>query len=158
MVGARFADEVTVEVVSKVSLKLAGGGGFSGLRTVASIAVLAGAVISVGFLVRATGRNPSQLLVVLMAIWVVSPFVALLWANLVSKPWSAPVRVSLYGVMLLVSLASLTIYSADALWPRSSQAAFVFIAVPPASWLLSAIAVSLAAFTSRRTSRRVDEN
>ena len=91
MVGARFAGEVTVEVVSKVSLKLAGGGGFSGLRAAASIAVLAGAVISVGFLVRATGRNPSQLLVVLMAIWVVSPFVALLWANFVSKRWSAPV-------------------------------------------------------------------
>ncbi len=48
-------------------------GGFVGLRTAASIAVLAGAVGSVGFLLRATNRNPSQLLVVLMAIWVVCP-------------------------------------------------------------------------------------
>ena len=129
-------------------------GEFVGLRTAASIAVLAGAVGSVGFLLRATSRNPSQLLVVLMAIWVVSPFVALLWASFASKPWSAPARMSLYGVMLLVSLSTLAIYVADALWPRSSQAAFVFIAVPPASWLLSAVAVFLAAFISGRRLRR----
>src|SRR5439155_22315661 len=64
-------------------------GGFVGLRRAASIAVLAGAVCSVGFLLRATGRNPSQILVALMAIWVVSPFMALLWASFASKPWSA---------------------------------------------------------------------
>ena len=60
-------------------------GGLLRLRTAALIAVLAGAVGSVGLLLRATNRNPSQLLVVLLAIWVVSPFVALLWASIVSK-------------------------------------------------------------------------
>jgi hypothetical protein len=91
-----------------------------------------------------------------MATWVVSPFVALLWASVASKLWSAPARVALYVLMLLVSLSSLAIYEADALWPRGSQAAFVFIAVPPASWLLSALAVSLVAFIFGRRSRRFD--
>ncbi len=81
---------------------------------------------------------------------------ALFWANIASKCWSVLTRVSLYGVMLLVSLSSLAIYEADALWPRDSQGAFVFIAFPPASWLLSAIVVSIAAFISGRRSRRAD--
>jgi hypothetical protein len=132
------------------------GSGFFGLRAAALIAVLAGAVGSVGFLLRATNRNPSQLLVVLLAIWVLSPFVALLWANIVSKRWSVLTRVTLSSVMLVVTLSSLAIYEADALWPRKSQAAFVFIIVPPASWLLSAIVVPLAAFISGRRSRRAD--
>jgi hypothetical protein len=88
--------------------------------------------------------------VVLLAMWVVAPFVALLWARSASKQWMALTRLTLYGVMLLVSLSTLTIYVADALWPRASQGAFVFIAVPPAALLLSASAVSIAAFISRR--------
>jgi hypothetical protein len=127
-----------------------------GLRTAAEVAVLAGAVGSVGFLLRATNRNPSQLLVVLLAIWVVSPFVALLWANIAAKRWPVLTRVTLYGMMLVVPLSSLAIYVADALWPRNSQGAFVFIVVPPASWLLSGIVVLIAAFISDGRSRRAD--
>ena len=121
-----------------------------GLRTAASIAVLAGAVASVGLLLRATDRNPSQLLVVLLAIWVVSPFVALFWASIVSKRWSVLTRVTLYGVMLVVPLSCLAIYVADAIWPRTSPGPFVFIPVPPASWLFSALVVLAAALISRR--------
>src|SRR6202171_3427339 len=97
-------------------------GRFVGLRTAALIAVVAGAVGSVGLLLRATNRNPSQLLVMLLAMWVLSPFVALLWANIASKRWSVLTRVTLYGVMLVVPLSSLAIYVADAIWPRTSPA------------------------------------
>ena len=131
-------------------------GRFLCLRTAALIAVLAGAVGSVGLLLRATNRNPSQLLVVLLAIWVVSPFVALFWASIVSKRWSVLTRVTLYGVMLVVPLGSLAIYVADAIWPRSSPGPFVFIPVPPASWLFSALVVLAAALISGRRSRRAD--
>jgi hypothetical protein len=95
--------------------------------------------------------------VVLLAIWVLSPFVALLWAGIVSKRWSVLTRVALYGVMLIVPLSALAIYMADAIWPRTSPGPFVFIPVPPASWLLSAIVVLMAAFISGRRSRRVDD-
>ena len=57
------------------------------------------------------------------------------------------------GVMLVVALCSLTIYAADALWPRGSQAAFFFIVVPPGSWLLSAIAIAMAALSARMSGR-----
>ena len=128
-----------------------------GLRTAALIAVLAGAVGSVGLLLRASNRNPSQLLVVLLAIWVVAPFLALLLASIVSKGWSVLTRVTLYGVMLVVPLSCLAIYVADAIWPRTSPGPFVFIPVPPASWLFSALAVLAAALISGRRSRRADD-
>jgi ABC-type Mn2+/Zn2+ transport system permease subunit len=91
-----------------------------------------------------------------MAIWVFSPFVALLWANIVSKGWSVMTRATLHGVMLAVALGSLAVYGADAVWPRKSQAAFVFVAVPPVSWLLITI-VPMAACISGRMSRRRDD-
>jgi len=91
-----------------------------------------------------------------MAIWVLSPFIALVLANVVSKRWSSLTRATLYGVMLAVTLGSLAIYGDDATGHRRPQAAFVFVLVPPASWLLIAIAVPIAAFISGRLSRRGD--
>ena len=48
------------------------------------LAVVAGAVGSVGLMLRA-GRSTPRLLLVLFVIWVLSPFVALAWANMVSS-------------------------------------------------------------------------
>ncbi len=131
-------------------------GGFLGrLRAAALIAVLAGAVGSVGLLLRAGQRTP-RLLLVLFFFWVLSPFVALVLANVVSKRWSVLTRATLYSVMLVVTLGSLAIYGYDALRPRKAQAAFWYVVVPPASWLLMAIVVPIAALISRRLSRRGD--
>ncbi len=132
------------------------GGEFLGrLRAAALIAVVVGAAGSVGLLLRAGQRAP-RLLLILMAIWVLSPFIALVLANVVSKRWSSLTRATLYGVMLAVTLGSLAIYGDDAMGHRRAQAAFVFVLVPPVSWLLIAIAVPIAAFISGRLSRRGD--
>ena len=131
-------------------------GGFLGrLRAAAMIAVVVGAAGSVGLLLRAGQRTP-RFLLVLMAIWVLSPFIALVLANVVSKRWSSLTRATLYGVMFAVALGSLAIYGDDAMGHRRPQAAFVFVLVPPASCLLIAIAVPIAAFISGRLSRRGD--
>ena len=81
---------------------------------------------------------------------------ALLWASIVSKGWSVLTRVTLYGVMLVVPLSCLAIYVADPIWPRTSPGPFVFIPVPPASWLFSAFVVLAAALISGTRSRRDD--
>ena len=131
-------------------------GGFVGrLRAAALIAVLVGAAGSLGLMLRAGQRSP-RLLLVLFTVWVLSPFVALVLAHVVSKRWSVLTRVTLYGVMLVITLASLAIYGHDAVRPPRSQAAFVYVAVPPASWLFIAIVVPIAALISRRLSRRSD--
>jgi len=132
-------------------------GGFLGrLRAAALIAVVVGAAGTVGLFLRAGQRTP-RLLLVLMAIWVLSPFIALVLASVVSKRWSSLTRATLYGVMLAVTLGSLAIYGDDAMGHRRAQAAFVYVLVPPASWLLIAIAVPIAAFISGRLSRRGDD-
>ena len=58
-------------------------GAFLGLlRGMALIAVVAGAVGSLGLMLRADQRTP-RFLLVLFFFWVLSPFVALAWANVV---------------------------------------------------------------------------
>jgi hypothetical protein len=99
-------------------------------------------------------RNPSHLLIFLFVIWVLSPFVLLGLANIISQRWSSLTRGTLYGVTLVLSLSSLAIYAHRALGPPRPQAAFIFIVVPPASWLLIAIVVSLAGLISGRLTRR----
>jgi hypothetical protein len=113
-----------------------------------------GALGSLGFLLLA-GQRPPLLLLVIMAIWVVAPFVALLLAERISKSWPGLVRTTLSVLLFLVTLGSLTAYAGDALRPRKAQAAFVFVAAPMVSWALIAIAVPIAALVSRRRSRRL---
>jgi hypothetical protein len=129
-------------------------GGFLGvLRASAMVAVVAGAAGSVGFMLRA-GRRTPRLLLILFVIWVLSPFVALAWAGVVSKRWSIPTRVTLYCVAILLTLGSLAMYGGLVSPPPGSARAFVFVAVPPISWFLMAIAVPMTAFLSRRRSPR----
>ena len=95
------------------------------------------------------------MLLVLFTIWVLSPFVALLWANMVSKRWSVVTRAALYGVTLVVALGSLAIYSELIVSkPPGSPNAFLFVAVPPASWVFITIVVPMTAFIAGRLSRR----
>ncbi|MDP8980089.1 MAG: hypothetical protein M3O35_05810 [Acidobacteriota bacterium] len=120
------------------------------LRTAALIGVLAGAAGSLVFMLRAGYRNRSGLLVTLFTIWVLAPFAGLAWGWLVSQRWEVRTRTALYCVTLAVTLGSLGIYAADAWGPPKPKAAFVFVAVPPVSWLVMAIALALAAFLFRR--------
>src|SRR5258705_9858346 len=144
--------EVPGEMTSKASR--ARPDGFLGLLgTVALIAVLAGTGGSVGLMLRA-GRSAPRLLLVLFTIWVLSPFVALAWANIVSKRWSVLTRATLYCVTLVITLGSLGIYLDRVLRPPKSTPAFVFVVVPPVSWMLMTIVLATAALILRRRSHR----
>jgi hypothetical protein len=105
-----------------------------------------------------SGRHAPLLLIVLFTIWVLSPFAALVLADAVSKRWSAVTRQALYGAMLLVAVASVIVYGADAMRPPRPQAAFVYVIVPPVSWLLAAVIVASGAAVSRGRSRRGDDH
>jgi hypothetical protein len=124
------------------------------LRAVALVAVVVGAIGSVGLMLRA-GRSTPRLLLVLFVIWVLSPFMALAWANMVSKGWSVLTRATLYCVTLVITLGSLAIYGdVVVVAPAGSANAFRFVVVPPASWLLMTIVVPIAALISGMLSRR----
>ena len=115
------------------------------LRATALVAVLIGAAASFGFMLRVGHRNPSRLLVALFTVWVLSPFVALVWGHIASKRWPLFARKMLYSVMLVLALASVAIYGDVALGAPKAKPAFAFLAVPLASWLVLAVVVALVA-------------
>jgi hypothetical protein len=123
------------------------------LHPVALAAVVLGAVGSVALILWIGHRNPSRLLLTLFVIWDLSPFVALILADMVSKRWPVSTRATLHIVMLVVALSSLALYADVVLRPRP-QPAFMFLVVPFGSWLLITIVVPVAALISRRLSRR----
>ena len=142
---------MSINVPSELTAEASRGkpdGRFPGvLRTVALIAAVAGAVGSVGLMLWVGHRNPSRVLLALFVIWDLSPFVALLLADMVSKRWSVITRATLHIVMLVVALSSLALYG-DVVWRPRSQSAFMFLVVPLGSWLLMTIVVPLAALIS----------
>lgn len=104
------------------------------LRTVALIAVVAGAAGSVALMLRVGHRNQSSILMVLFAIWVLSPFMALGLTDVISKPWSSLTRATSYGLMLIVTLGSLLLYGNVAFGRRSPAGnASPYCAHPPRS-------------------------
>lgn len=124
--------------------------GFLGpLRATALVALLAGAVGSVGLTLRA-GRHAPQILQVLFTAWVLIPFVALLLTSVVSRGWSVLTRASLYVVTLVVTGGSFTIYGLVAAEAARKNPTSTFVVVPPASCLLIAVAISVAALIARR--------
>ena len=135
-------------MTSNVSRGMPEAGWLRVLRGAALIAVLAGAAGSVGLMLRAGRRQDSRVLILLFGIWVVSPFLAAVWANVISKRWPVVARAALYGMMLVITLGSLAIYGDVAFGHPRVKTGFIFLVVPFASWLLLAVAVALAAVVS----------
>ena len=124
------------------------------LRIIAQLVLLGGAVGSLGLMLN-PGRHTPILLLILFVGWVLSPFMALLATNVISKRWSLISRVTLYCLMLVIAIGSLVGYSGVLSTP-DAKPAFIFLMVPLISWLLIAIVIPLAGYLSRRRSRSGD--
>jgi hypothetical protein len=98
----------------------------------ARVAAWAGAVGSVGLMLYVGRRNASVLLMVIFAVWVIAPFLGVLFADLVRKRGGA----MLHGLMLILAVGSLAIYGWVAFGPPMAKPAGVFLIVPAVSWLL----------------------
>lgn len=122
-------------------------------RLLALTAGLVGALGSLGFVLYTGRNNNSVLLVALFVIWVLSPFIALFVANLVSMRWPAFTRVMLYCLIIFLSVGSMVFYS-GALRPSGTKPAFVFLVVPLLSWIIMAIVIPITISVSRRLSVR----
>ncbi|HXP61766.1 MAG TPA: hypothetical protein VN829_14825, partial [Dongiaceae bacterium] len=107
---------------------------------------------SLGLTLWAGRHNPSRLLLVLFALWVLSPFMALAVVNVVSKSWSVVSRATLHSVTLVLTLVSFAVYGGVHLRSATPNA-FVFVVVPPISCLLIAIVVALATLASGKLSQ-----
>ena len=117
-------------------------------------ATVIGAIGSVALLFYAGtrgGSNKTQpVVMILIAIWVLSPFVILLAADALSKSWSDVTRSALYAMMIVIPVISLIVYVLMATGPVRPKAAAPFVATPPVSWLLILIALSIGSLLGRR--------
>jgi len=117
------------------------------------VAILIGALGALGFLFRAAQRPP-LIVLVLMAGWVLAPFVILVFLQALSASWRSLTRTTLYVVIWVVTLGTLAVYADDARGHRRPQAAFVFVLVPPVSSLLMAVSLATAALIARSRGSR----
>lgn len=120
------------------------------VRRAALAAALAGAAGSIGFMLYAGRRNPSRILVLLFAMWVLSPFAAAVLAWAKSDRWSALTRTTLYGTMIVIATVSVYVYGVVALGHTRLKLGFVFLVVPLVTWLVLAIAVLVASIIHSR--------
>lgn len=123
------------------------------MRSVSLIALAGGAALSVALMLYAGRHNDLRLLKALFTVWVLSPFAALGWAHAASRRWIPASRALLYSLTIGVTLGSLVLYGARVLWPPSAQGAFVFVAVPPATWIVMGAALAVGAQISRARAR-----
>jgi hypothetical protein len=121
----------------------------AGLRSAALVAVVIGAVGSIGLL-RHAQQHPPPLIVVFFVVWVFAPFALFGAANLFSKNWPAALRQTLYVVTLVITGLSLAIYLDDNIAHRTLHRAGVWVAVPPGSVIISGLVVGVAAWQARR--------
>lgn len=113
------------------------------MRAAARIAVVVGALGSVVLMLYAGRRNPSAFLLVLFAIWDLSPFVGLAMANRASRRWPRRLDTMVNVIALVVAAGSLAIYISVVLIAPIPRFARLFLIVPLVSWLLLLIPVGL---------------
>lgn len=121
----------------------------AGLRTIALVAVVIGAVASIGLL-RHASQRPPPFLAVLFVIWVAAPFALLAVANSLSQRWPVAVRKTLYFTTLVITVASIAIYFDDNVSHRTTHPGAVWVAVPPASVLLTVVLLGAAGISIKK--------
>jgi hypothetical protein len=118
------------------------------LRTASLTVLFVGAVGSVALTLYVGRSNSSHLLIGMFAVWVLSPFALLALIAAGSKSRSS--RAMLYGLIIVLSAATLLIYGDVALGPSGGKKALAFLVTPAVSWLLTGIVMAIAAFLSSR--------
>ena len=106
------------------------------VRSLALGVATAGALGSLAFTLQAGGHNVSVILILLFSVWVLSPFILLIIFCLRSGNWSARARISLYMIMMMISLISLLFYG-GLIFFSGAKPAFVFLVIPLISWIIS---------------------
>ena len=116
------------------------------LRKTAFTAALVATIVSVGLMLRACRFNDSGVALVLIAVWILSPIMALALAEVVAKRWPIFGRTTVHGLTLVVASGLVIIYAIDVFAPLSPRRGFPYALVPAVSWVLIAMVLGVAAF------------
>ena len=125
---------------------------FSILRMAFFIAIVAGTVGSIALMLR-TSPNMPVLNIVLIGLWVISPFVLLALCDALATRWPLLHRPTIHVLALVLVVVALSVYQSVAFGPPRPKAATLFVLIPPISWLVIATGLGAAALVSRK--RRV---
>jgi hypothetical protein len=112
------------------------------LRIIALIVLFVGAIGSLVLLFNSGRDQKSIVLIVLFTGWVLSSFIGLFIADMISKRWLPKTRITIYLLIIFITLASLLFYS-GALNVPGTKPAFKFLMVPLISWVLMLIFVPI---------------
>ena len=93
-------------MTSTASRELPESGFLRVLRGASLVAVVAGAGGSLALMLRAGRHQQSRILILLFAVWVLSPFLAGVLAHIASERWSILTRKTLSVVMLVLTPTS----------------------------------------------------
>jgi hypothetical protein len=119
------------------------------LRTTAFTVALVASIVSVGLMLRACRFNDTGIALALIAIWILSPTIALVFADLAARRWLIFSRATVHGLMLVIASGSVLIYGTGVLGLVNSRAGFPYALIPTVSWLLIALVLAVAAFRTR---------
>lgn len=117
---------------------------YGAMRKAAMITAIVGGLLSVMLMIHTGRYNMPAVLIVLIGMWVLLPYDAMMVGNILSPRWSEATRVTLYRMTFLVTLVSVAIYASAAFGPPRPKPAFFFVIVPPLSLALIGIALSIA--------------
>lgn len=120
-----------------------------GLGLTARAAVVIAALGSITLMFYGGRHNPSAFLLILFALWDVSPFIGLALARRQSERWPAGGQLTLYLVMLLIAIGSLAIYVNAVFISPPAKLAAPFLIVPLVSWAVLLIVVLVVVFRRR---------
>jgi hypothetical protein len=120
-----------------------------GQRMLSLIAVTVAALGSVGIMLSIASNTPPLLLILFLG-WVISPFAALIFANIVRESRFVPARPALTYLTLFVAVVSPGVYAYVVFGPPRSTRAPVWLIVPGLSWLIIALTLASAAISARR--------
>ena len=123
------------------------------MRWAGRVILAFGAIGSLALMMYVGRRQQSMLVIALFVVWVSSPFVALFVADVLSARWKHDMQTTIHALMMVVGLGSLIAYSVDLVGPPHPQAAFMYVAVPPATCLFIAIVLPIAALLARDSRR-----
>ena len=111
------------------------------MNATARWAVVAGACASAALTAYVGWHSQARVLIAPFVLWVAAPFVLLWWALARAVRWPASAGRIVSATAILVSSGTVAAYVARVIWPPRSQAAFVFVAVPPIAVALAAVAM-----------------
>jgi len=146
-ISVNKADSNTLTPVKKLT-------SYNLLRITALIVLFAGAIGSLVLMFNSGRNQKSILLIVLFTGWVLSPFIGLFIADMISKRWLSKTRLTIHWLIILIALASLVFYS-GALNVPGTKPAFKFLIVPLISWVLILLFVPI---KRKRANENSDKN